>query len=302
MKTEISFSHRPFSILVLCLFLAFPANAQDYGGGGFAPTDLSGSAISASPLPVPASSGNSYQANLEVRLSELESQMRTMRGQLEEKDHQINQLKEQLDRALSDIDMRLNQSSPLPTGANGGMPMGNGTAPPQPEISGSADMGADPDAPAPANAPTQQNLGTMSEAPGGAAIAPSSGDVAAQYEAAYAKLKAGDYSGAQGDFDRFLKANPSHQLASNATYWYGETFYAQKKYSEAARIFAESYKKYPKGPKAADSLLKLGMSLGGSGKTKEACVSLKQLKKQYPAGNSTLLKRADQEIAKLSCG
>ena len=141
----------------------------------------------------------------------------------------------------------------------------------------------------------------MNEAPGGAAIKPSGSDVASQYESAFSKLKSGDYKTAQVEFDRFLKVNPNHQLAANATYWYGETFYAQQKFTEASRIFAECYKKYPKGPKAADSLLKLGMSLGGAGKTKEACVTLKQLKKQYPAGNSTLLKRADQEMSKLSC-
>lgn len=306
MKTKLSFSHRPFSIFALSILLAFPATAQDYGGGGFAPTPLSGdmgSSVSAAPLPIPSASGGSYQANVEMRLSELENQMRSMRGQLEEKDFQINQLKTQLEKALSDMDMRLSQ--PAAGGAPSAdmpiSPTSSSSIPPQPDNSSSLDMSGNPNAPAPSNAPTQQNLGTMNQAPGGASIAPASGDVAAQYEAAYAKLKAADYVGAQNDFDRFLKANPNHQLASNATYWYGETFYAQKKYTEAARIFAESYKKYPKGPKAADSLLKLGMSLGGSGKTKEACVSLKQLKKQYPTGNGTLLNKADQEMAKLSC-
>ena len=168
--------------------------------------------------------------------------------------------------------------------------------PPQPSATP-----ADPKAPAPADSPTQKNLGTMKEAPGGASIPPSSNEAASQYQAAFSKLQGGDYDGAQADFAKFLKAYPSHQLTGNATYWYGETFYAQQKFTEAARIFAESYKKYPQGPKAPDSLLKLGMSLGGAGKTKEACVTLKQIKKQYPTGSSTVLKRADQEMSKLAC-
>ncbi|PZP55350.1 MAG: tol-pal system protein YbgF [Micavibrio aeruginosavorus] len=312
MKAKHSFSGRPFSIFLAALFLSTAAFAQvneapvRYGNGGFAPTDLSSSSsddmtggVVASPSGAPSS--NSYQANLEVRLSDLENQMRTMRGQLEEKDFQINQLKTQLEKSLSDIEMRLGNGG-VPTSGAGVVspPSNNGSlqtndytdAPPQPN--------ADPNAPA-TNSPTTQNLGSINQAPNGVPIAPSSGDAASQYESAFAKLKSGDYATAQVEFDQFLKKNPSHQLAANATYWYGETFYAQQKYSESTRIFAESYKKYPKGPKAADSLLKLGMSLGGAGKTKEACVALKQLKKQYPAGSSTVLKRADSEISKLAC-
>ncbi len=313
MKTHKSFSGRPFSIFLTALLLGTSAFAQineapvRYGSGGFAPTDLSSSGnddmtggVVASPSG-PSGTANSYQANLEVRLSELENQMRSMRGQLEEKDFQINQLKTQLEKSLSDIEMRLGSGAAPMNGGGTVSPPANGNlqtndytdTPPQPN--------SDPNAPASANSPTTQNLGSLNQAPNGVPIAPTGSDAAAQYESAFAKLKAGDYTTAQGEFDRFLKANPSHQLSSNATYWYGETFYAQQKYSESARIFAESYKKYPKGPKAADSLLKLGMSLGGAGKTKEACVALKQLKKQYPTGNSTVLKRADSELAKLSC-
>ena len=331
MRNSTNFRGRPFFILAALTLLTTTAHAADtfnrsgqqvviaqneapvrYGNsGGFAPTDLSNNGrddmtggVVASPLP--AATSNSYQAQLETRLTDLENQMRDLRGQMEEKDHQITQLKTQLDKALADIDMRLN-SGAAPAGAVGAatMPASNaggsstlqpGDMPPQPDAGVT-----DPNAPASANSPTTQNLGSLTTAQGGASIAPSSSDPAVQYESAFAKLKAGDYKTAQLEFDRFLKANPTNKLAANATYWYGETFYAQQKYQESARIFAESYKKYPQSPKAADSLLKLGMSLGGAGKTKEACVTLKQLKKQYATGNATTLKRADQELAKLSC-
>jgi len=39
----------------------------------------------------------------------------------------------------------------------------------------------------------------------------------------------------------------------------GETLYARKQYPEAASAFADGYKRYPKGPKAPEELLKLGM-------------------------------------------
>lgn len=314
MKMSHSFSGRPFSILLItALLLSSSAFAQvneapvRYGSGGFAPTDLSASGdddmtggVIASPLP-PATE-NSYQANVESRLNVLETQMRDMRGQLEEKDHQIQQLRTQLDKTLSDMQVQMSggtasglppQTPPPSSGGNLQSGDMSDITPPQPD--------ANPNAPASSGSSTVKNLGSVNQSPSGVPIAPSSNDAAAQYESAFAKLKAGDYVTAQGEFDRFLKVNPGNQLAANATYWYGETFYAQQKYQDAARIFAESYKKYPKSPKAADSLLKLGMSLGGAGKAKEGCVAFKQLKKQFPTGAAATLKRADSEMAKLAC-
>ncbi len=53
--------------------------------------------------------------------------------------------------------------------------------------------------------------------------------------------------------------------------------------------------------KAPDNLLKLAMALAGQGKTKDACVALGQLKKEYPAGAAPVLTRGDQEIERLNC-
>ena len=62
----------------------------------------------------------------------------------------------------------------------------------------------------------------------------------------------------------FVERYPKDPLAGNAQYWLGETFYVRKDYSNAATAFAQGYEKYPKGAKASDDLLKLGMSLTAS--------------------------------------
>lgn len=267
------------------------------------------------------SSGDpSYQSNVEVRLSSLEQQIRDLTGKIETITFENQQLRERLDRSQADTDLRLGEiekrngmtpgvtangaPAPTMTGNLNGTDMS--TTPPAPvaPMTGTAPLTnpADPNAPAPANSPTQRQLGTLTEAPGGASIPPSPGsDPASIYENAFSQLKGGNYNGAQRSFDSFLKSYPQHPLAANATYWLGETYYAQAQYDQASRIFAESYKNYPQGPKAADSLLKLGMSLGGAGKNKEACVSLKQLKKEFASGQSTAVRRADQEMTRLGC-
>lgn len=282
-----------------------------------------------------SSSGDpSYQANIEVRLSEIEKQLRDLTGRIEQQGFENQQLRERLDRSLADMELRVGDierrngmpgvspqagaslTTPVDPALSGSLAadeMGM-SAPPMPASSlpnnapppilmtnNNAAQPLNPNAPAPSNSPTQGQLGVLREAPGGAVIPPSANEPAAVYENAFSQLKGGNFAVAQRDFDSFLKTYPEHPLASNATYWLGETYYAQGKYDQASRIFAESYKKYPKGPKAADSLLKLGMSLGGSGKSKEACVSLKQLKKEYSAVQGTVVRRADQEMSRLGC-
>lgn len=271
-----------------------------------------------------------YQASVESRLSDLESQLRDLTGKVEKQEFENTQLKTKLDKALADMDLRfqdLNKANSVPTksDAKSDTPLKqSGTLAPNDmggaipasesdmvddsekpaEIAGKLpDMKDNPNAPAPETSPTVKNLGSMTTAPGGASIpSKSNEDVAGQYEAAFSALKSGNTAVAKKGFESFLNANPTHPLAANATYWLGESYYTSGEYEKAARIFAESYKKYPKGPKVADSLLKMGMSLGQAGKKKEACVTLKQLKKEFTTGGDAVtLRRADQEMSRLAC-
>ena len=90
-------------------------------------------------------------------------------------------------------------------------------------------------------------------------------------------------------------------LAGNAQYWLGESFYARGKYAEAAAAFADGYKRYPRGPKAADGLLKLGMSLARANQKHNACIALMQLDHDFPHPGSAIKDRSAQEKKRLGC-
>ncbi len=90
-------------------------------------------------------------------------------------------------------------------------------------------------------------------------------------------------------------------LAGSAQYWLGETFYARGKYVDAASAFAEGYKRYPKGTKAADDLLKLGMSLARADQKQNACVALAQLDRDFPHPGAAIKERAVAEKKRLGC-
>lgn len=157
--------------------------------------------------------------------------------------------------------------------------------------------GTAPDDKAPiAAAPTVKPLGSMKT--DGTA---QPGTPEAAYEAAFTLLKNEKYAEAEAAFRAFVKANPTHDLAGNAQYWLGESLYARKDYKNAAKAFAEGYQKYRKAPKAADNLLKLGLSLSALGNKNDACITFGQFKKEYPDASGALKSRADAEAKKLAC-
>lgn len=110
-----------------------------------------------------------------------------------------------------------------------------------------------------------------------------------------------DTVSAEAGFNRFLLTYPDHELASSARYWLGETYYVRKDYATAAKIFLESYKRDPKGDKAPNALLKLGMSLSALGSTKEACTTYHKLVQDYPKLRANMKNIAKREQERIGC-
>ena len=126
-------------------------------------------------------------------------------------------------------------------------------------------------------------------------------DAKSAYNAAYDLLKDLKYEQAQIALSEFLEKYPEHELAGNAQYWLGETFYVRRMYEDAAIAFATGFKKYKNSTKSADNLLKLGLSMQQLDKKKEACTAFKSLKKEFSTASSLILTRADNEAKKLGC-
>ena len=121
------------------------------------------------------------------------------------------------------------------------------------------------------------------------------------YQRAYNMLSKGEYEAAEAAFTQFIQDYPENKLSSNAYYWLGETFYVRKNYQLSAYNFAAGYKKFPKGAKAADQLLKLGISLSSLNKPSEACATLKKLSKEFLELPARISNRADSFKERLEC-
>jgi tol-pal system protein YbgF len=122
------------------------------------------------------------------------------------------------------------------------------------------------------------------------------------YEQAYGFLLQKDYGAAEQGFDDFLKRHPSHQLAGNAQYWLGETFYVRGQYRAAAAAFLKGYQTYARSPKAPECLLKLAMSLQRLGQKDAACSSFNELATKYPNPPAHVKNIAQAERQRGGCG
>ncbi|MBV6633423.1 MAG: tol-pal system protein YbgF [Alphaproteobacteria bacterium] len=145
-----------------------------------------------------------------------------------------------------------------------------------------------------------------------AAVAPASsepvsvtlpeGDAQAQYDYAFGLLKRYQFDAAADALTQFLTAHPDDPLAANAQFWLGETHFVNGDYREAVVAFATGYENFPEASKAAENLLKLGMSLGRLGQAEQACLTLDRLTAEYPQAPGSVKQQAAAERRDLECG
>ena len=127
------------------------------------------------------------------------------------------------------------------------------------------------------------------------------GSVKADYDYAFGLLRQANYVEAESALKDFLEQHADDPLAGNAKYWLGETYYVRGDFRQAAVTFAEGFKRYPESTKAADNLLKLGMSLAQLDKKDDSCGAFSELLKRYPDASGSVLQRASLERERLSC-
>ncbi len=122
-----------------------------------------------------------------------------------------------------------------------------------------------------------------------------------QYEFATSFLQVGDYATAERAFREFVTSHPDHELAGSAQFWYAETFRIRQLYTDAASAYLEGYQKYPKGKKAPDNLLRLGVSMVQIGEKDQGCKMINGVSLQYPNAKKSLLLKAEYESKKFEC-
>ena len=78
-------------------------------------------------------------------------------------------------------------------------------------------------------------------------------------------------------------------------------YFVRSRYAHAARIFLDGVRNYPESPKAADNLLKLGMTVARLGQKDEACLTLSEVAARYPNADESVLRRVQVESQRAGC-
>jgi len=114
------------------------------------------------------------------------------------------------------------------------------------------------------------------------------------YTAAYLALKSGRYKEATRGFLSLLKTFPKGEYVDQAWYWLGESYYAQRKRKQAIDAFDTVVVHYPKSPKHAAALLKLGLAYKDISRTGDARAILQRLIREHP--DSAAAERARRQL------
>jgi tol-pal system protein YbgF len=325
------FRSRLIAVLATWLALAAPAHAQFdiFHRQAPPPADIPGGA--------PGDPNDA--AGLVVRINRLEEELRQAYGRIEELQNAERQLEAQLQKFRQDVEFRFGDRSgaapPESDVAEAPLAPDQPGVPPRPRRSDAFDPDADPNAPGaprplgttPPSAPLVREssapVARQQPAPGaplelgkGPSAAPppsASGPTIVgtgvamldqpheQFNAALQAFQAGQYPEAETGFKAFLAANPAHRLTPDAVFYIGETYLQRSRPREAAEQFLKVTTDYSKSSRAPESMVRLGQTLAALGNSDQACATLTEFGKRYPAASSSVKKLAEHESAKDHC-
>lgn len=107
-------------------------------------------------------------------------------------------------------------------------------------------------------------------------------DLADAYRNALMLFGRGKHADSRAAFERVFEADPTGELADNALYWIGETYFASGDYSNAMRYYARVTKEFADQNKAPDAMLKMGLTYVKTGDLAMARRTFEECIKKYP--------------------
>jgi tol-pal system protein YbgF len=225
---------------VLAAGLFTPAWAADAPSGGRNLPPVVEIGVGGAPASSPPS--REVLADLLQQLESLQTELRSLRGQVEVQTNEIERLKARQRDLLADIDRRVSEL----------------------ERRGSA------------GAPEAVSAGPASTAP--VITLQEQKD----YDTAFSLMKQGHYDRAAKGFRDFLANYPQSTLRDNGRYWLGEAYYVKRDFRKALAEFTQLMKDHPGSLKAPDAMLKIGYCHYDLGEWARARENLNQVIARYP--------------------
>lgn len=198
----------------------------------------------------------------------IEDELRRLTARLEQIERAQRDLRADLGRRLGDIEYRLNELE--------GVPNDGTTRPLAGDLSTPTDTTTTSDTPA-ASVSERNRL-----------------------DAAIKDIEQGRYDQAEDRLRRFMREYPDTPLIGEAHYWMAQSLSTRGLYAEAAKSYLAGYNASRRGAFGGENLLGVGVALGKLGQVREACLTLFEVKAQFP-GPGGVAAKADQVADELSC-
>ncbi len=139
------------------------------------------------------------------------------------------------------------------------------------------------------------NLKQSSLAPQGKRSSPTPQEA---YSRAYRSIREKKNEKAILQFRDFLRRFPKNRLAANAQYWLGESYYDMRDFPTSLREFQKVISRYPASRKVPDAFYKKGITYLRNKNPRKAVREFEKLIKRYP--NHSLAKKARKQLQTLN--
>ena len=210
-----------------------------------------------------ATGGSDLTAQLLQRVSELEDEVRRLHGRVDEADNARQRQSEDLQKQIADLNFKLDGAgggAGSGGGGSGGGGLGGGTRPHSPP----------PPLLVPPAAPVPAAPGVPARRP--AELALHEGNAA---------LARRDYAAAEAAAREVL-AGPKTPHLADANFLLAQAMAGRRDWARAAVAYGDAYDRGKPGPRAADALVGLAVSLTNLNDKKSACQALDKLRVEFP--------------------
>jgi TolA-binding protein len=227
--------------------------------------------------PTNAAPASDALSNLSSRVDALESQLRSLTGQVEEQGFRTRQLEQQIGQLRTDLQARLDRLEPPPPATPANPPAAS-----EPAADPSDEPSETPES------PQQASAGVPS--------------AEQAYNEGYRLWNARRYGDAQQALETAATRFPSTRWTSWMRNLQGRAYLDDNKPATAARIFLANYQDNPQGERAADSLYYLGQALTRLNRRPEACRVYAELEQVYPNMRGSLRQGLPRARTDARCG
>jgi len=233
--------------------------------------------------------GDPAAIRLQQRVDELERQLRTQVGENERMRFENARQRSDIDAMRSELDLlsvdvrNAREAASSARAALGGYITGGGA---DPEL---GESNADQEAVLPSGDPAISGED-----------APMQG-AQARFAEARLILENGFFDQAYSSLQDFVRDFSDDELSGQALYWLGEIQMVRGNPERAAEHYVASLKRFRKGERAPDAMVKLAAAFSAMGDKDEACRTLKLFPNEYPKASTAVKSKAEIESRRAGC-